>query len=47
MSQNKPLIGVTADYRSSRKDSPAFSFISAGYYDAISKSGAIPLIFHP
>ena len=46
MSQ-KPMIGVTSDYRGSRKDVPAFSFVAAGYYDAISRSGGIPVILPP
>ena len=44
---SKPLIGVNADYRSARKDSPAFSFLCAGYYDSIVKAGGIPLIIPP
>src|SRR5208283_1897661 len=44
---SKPLIGVTADYRSARKDTPAFSFISAGYYDALTKTGAVPVVIPP
>jgi putative glutamine amidotransferase len=43
----KPLIGLNADFRSAKKDSPAFSFICAGYYDALVKAGAIPLIIPP
>ncbi len=43
----KPLIGLNADYRSARKDSPAFSYICAGYYDSLVKAGAIPLILPP
>jgi len=31
----KKLIGLNADYRSAKKDAPAFSYLSAGYYDAI------------
>jgi putative glutamine amidotransferase len=42
--QGKPLIGLNMDYRAAKKDSPAFSFIAAGYYDAIIKSGGIPVI---
>src|SRR6516165_12044802 len=30
--RKKPLIGLNADYRSSKKDAPAFSYVSAGYY---------------
>jgi putative glutamine amidotransferase len=44
---SKPLIGLNADYRSARKDSPAFSYLCAGYYDAVVKSGGIPLIIPP
>ncbi|NUQ63776.1 MAG: gamma-glutamyl-gamma-aminobutyrate hydrolase family protein [Pirellulales bacterium] len=43
----KPLIGLNADYRSSRKDSPAFSYVCAGYYDALVKVGAVPIIIPP
>ena len=42
MNNSKPLIGVNADYRSARKDSPAVSFLCAGYYDALSKCGRHP-----
>jgi putative glutamine amidotransferase len=40
----KPLIGVNLDYRASRKDSPAFFFIHAGYCDALMKAGAVPML---
>jgi putative glutamine amidotransferase len=43
----KPLIGLNADFRSARKDSPALSYISAGYFDAITAAGGIPLIIPP
>ncbi len=43
----KPLIGVNADFRSARKDSPAFSYLCAGYYDSLAKAGAIPVILPP
>ena len=43
----KPLIGINLDYRSSRKDSPAFSVLSAGYYDSIAKAGGIPMAIPP
>jgi putative glutamine amidotransferase len=43
----KPIIGVNADYRSARKDNPAFSFLSASYYDSISKAGGIPVMIPP
>ncbi len=43
----KPLIGLNADYRSSRKDAPAFSFLAAGYYNCLIKAKAIPVILPP
>ena len=43
----KPVIGVNTDYRSSRKDTPAVSYLFAGYYDSLVKCGAIPLLLPP
>lgn len=44
---SKPLIGVNADYRSASKDAPAFAFIAAGYFDSLTRAGAIPVIIPP
>lgn len=43
----KPLIGLNMDYRAAKKDSPAFSYITAGYYDAVVKAGGVPLLVPP
>jgi putative glutamine amidotransferase len=43
----KPVIGLNADFRSARKDSPAFSYICAGYYDSVIRAGGIPVIIPP
>lgn len=43
----KPLIGVNADFRAAKKDAPAFSYVCAGYYDAIVAAGAVPVILPP
>jgi putative glutamine amidotransferase len=40
----KPLIGINTDYRSARKDSPAYSFVAAGYHDAVTSAGGIPVV---
>jgi putative glutamine amidotransferase len=45
--QSKPLVGLTADYRSAKKDTPAFTFVARGYYDAITAAGGVPLILPP
>jgi putative glutamine amidotransferase len=47
MMASKPLIGVNTDYRCARNDTPAFAFRAAGYFDALSKAGAIPLLIPP
>jgi putative glutamine amidotransferase len=47
MMSTKPLIGLNADYRSARRDAPAFSYICAGYYDSLIQVGAIPIIIPP
>ncbi len=43
----KPLIGMNADYRSAKHDAPAYSYVAAGYYDAILNTGGIPVILPP
>ena len=43
----KPLIGINADYRPSRKEHAALSFVAAGYYDGIIASGGVPVILPP
>lgn len=44
---NKPLIGLNADYRSAKKDSPAFSYVCSGYYDSIVRAGGVPIVIPP
>lgn len=43
----KPFIGLNADYRSARKDTPAYSYLAAGYYDHIMAAGGIPIVVPP
>ena len=43
----KPLIGVNVDYRSARKDSPAYCFLQAGYCNSLIKAGAVPMLIPP
>lgn len=43
----KPLVGLNADYRPSRKEGPALSYIAAGYYNAIQAAGGIPVVVPP
>jgi putative glutamine amidotransferase len=43
----KPLVGLNADYRPSRKEGPALSYVTAGYYNCIQAAGGIPVILPP
>lgn len=43
----KPLIGLNTDFRSARKDSPAFTYVWSNYHDCLMKVGAIPVIIPP
>jgi len=40
----RPLIGINADFCSRRGNSPAFTFLGAGYIESLSRAGAIPVI---
>lgn len=44
---SKPVIGLNANYRNATHDRPAFSFVSAGYFDAIIAAGGIPVVLPP
>jgi len=43
----KPVIGINMDYRPSRKEHAALSFVAAGYYDNVIQSGGIPVVLPP
>jgi putative glutamine amidotransferase len=43
----KPFIGVNADFRAAKQDTPAYSFLSAGYFDSIIAAGGIPVVVPP
>lgn len=43
----KPVIGLNGDYRALQNNTPAYSFIAAGYYDRIIAAGGIPVIIPP
>ena len=44
---SKPLIGINADYRSANRSTPAYAYVSAGYFDAIKAAGGIPVVIPP
>ncbi len=43
----KPMVGLNMDYRASRNENPAFSFLCSGYYDSLIRCGAIPVALPP
>jgi len=43
----KPLVGINADYRPARKNTPAFSYLCAGYFDSLVQVGAVPIVIPP
>ena len=43
----KPIIGMNADFRDAQGDTPSFSYVASGYYDAILRSGGIPMVIPP
>ena len=45
--QAKPLIGLNADFRSATTDSPAVTFIRAGYFDCVAAAGGVPVVIPP
>lgn len=44
---HKPVIGLNCDYRAAKDNAPAYSFLTAGYYDRIIAAGGIPVIVPP
>lgn len=43
----KPLIGINTDFRSAQGNQPAFSVITSGYFDSVSRAGGIPVAVPP
>lgn len=43
----KPIIAINADFRGATHNQAAFSFLAAGYFEAISNAGGIPIVLPP
>ena len=43
----KPLIGLNADFRAAKKETPAFSYLATAYYDSVTEVGGIPVVIPP
>ncbi len=44
---SKPLIGINADFRPANRSTPAYAYLSAGYFDSIKAAGGIPVVCPP
>ncbi len=47
MSTQKPIVGLTGDFRPERFNGAALSWFNTGYYDSISSAGGIPMLLPP
>lgn len=45
--QNKPLVGINADYRQAKGDPSGYLVLANGYFDCLTQVGAIPVILPP
>ena len=45
--RSKPFIGINADYKMAERGLPAYSYLWAGYYDAVARAGGIPVVLPP
>ena len=43
----RPLIGLNCDFRGANQGTPAYCYLAAGYFDAISNAGGIPVLLPP
>ncbi|MCA9057176.1 MAG: gamma-glutamyl-gamma-aminobutyrate hydrolase family protein [Planctomycetaceae bacterium] len=47
MSQIKPVVGITGDFRPERYNAQALSWFNTGYYDSVTAAGGLPLLIPP
>lgn len=47
MQHEKPFVGITTEFQQGRKEQPSFAYVAAGYIDALSRVGAIPVLIPP
>ncbi|TWU06026.1 gamma-glutamyl-gamma-aminobutyrate hydrolase family protein [Stieleria varia] len=44
---SKPIIGINCDYKPVARNTPAFAYLAAGYFQSIYNAGGIPLVVPP
>lgn len=47
MSDSKPVIGLNCEFRAARKEAPALSWTTGGYYDSVTAAGGLPIMIPP
>ena len=47
MSAQKPLVGITGDFRPERYNGAALTWFNTGYYDSVTAAGGIPMLLPP
>ena len=47
MSTQKPIVGITGDFRPERYNGAALSWFNTGYYDSVIGAGGIPMLLPP
>ncbi|GAB4148814.1 MAG: gamma-glutamyl-gamma-aminobutyrate hydrolase family protein [Planctomycetaceae bacterium] len=43
----KPVIGINTEFRPTRKDAVALSWLNTGYYDSVAAAGGLPVLIPP
>lgn len=47
MSTQKPMVGITGDFRPERYNGAALTWFNTGYYDSVTAAGGIPVLLPP
>ena len=47
MSKQKPIVGITGDFRPERYNGAALTWFNTGYYDSVTAAGGLPLLMAP
>lgn len=47
MSKQKPVVGITGDFRPERYNGAALTWFNTGYYDSVTAAGGLPVLLPP
>jgi len=45
--RRRPVSGMNSNYRSESSEAPAYTLITAGYFDSVTRAGGIPIVIPP